>query len=146
MLEFHRNRFEVILEQEDAYKTFSTSITKIEDELKSKSRHPFLDNDLQIKFIEVLNAVKADLNKSEKKYAKYQNNDEIYDELDLIFNKNIGLPYDDKELCEIYKEGQDRYVNKIPPGYEDEKDKKDNKKWKKMFQRNSFQKKPLSFY
>lgn len=45
----------------------------------------------------------------------------LRDKLDLIFNGRIGDCFQEDKLKEIYKEGNERYSNKIPPGFKDEK-------------------------
>jgi hypothetical protein len=40
----------------------------------------------------------------------------------------VGNDFTDNELDALYKEGERRYANQIPPGYCDEKNKKDKAK------------------
>src|SRR5690606_9653448 len=77
-LEFHRNRFEVISDQEKIYKEFLSTIQKLYDELNSKSKHPFLSYSLQAKLNETLNDVKEDILSSEKYYRDLLEKDDIY--------------------------------------------------------------------
>lgn len=45
----------------------------------------------------------------------------ILDVLTELFDGNVGDGYENARLEEIYKEGLERYANKIPPGYKDSK-------------------------
>jgi len=45
--------------------------------------------------------------------------DEIKENISLIFDSRVGKPYEEERLKEIFKEGFDRYKQKIPPGYMD---------------------------
>jgi hypothetical protein len=122
-LEFHRNRFEVISEQENIYKDFIVSIIKIEDDLNSKSKHPFLSDKLQNKLNKVLNEVKKETKGNEKYYCDLILGDEIYNEIDKLFKGKVEEDYTPDELNSIIEEGKKRFNEKIPPGFEDEKDK-----------------------
>lgn len=55
--------------------------------------------------------------------------DPIYDELTNLFEGKISEKYSPEKLEEIYKDGESRYKQRIPPGYEDEKTKKDYRKY-----------------
>lgn len=64
-----------------------------------------------------------------------------------MFNGKITSPFTKEELESIFSEGKKRYEEKIPPGYEDEKNKDDTKKygdlvlWKQVIQKaNELQK------
>jgi hypothetical protein len=128
-LEFHKNRFEVISEQENAYKDFYNSLTKIEDELNTRSRHPFLSEKLQKKFSTTLSEVKEEIKGNEKYYGDLIVTDEIYNDIHRIFENKIENSFSDDVLIKIYEEGKKRYEKKIPPGFEDEKDKEANRQY-----------------
>lgn len=59
---------------------------------------------------------------------KSVNFDEIRDKLDEILSENIGNKYYKDELEAIYKQAQQRFDEKIPPGYKD-KDKENSEKY-----------------
>ena len=126
-LEFHRNRFETISEQEKIYKEFTENLIKIEDELNSKSKHPFLSIKLQQKLNSVFKEVKEETKHNENYYCNLIVNDEIYDEISKIFNGKTEDEFSEQELIKLLEEGKKRFESKIPPGYEDEKDKTGNK-------------------
>ncbi|MFB6305406.1 MAG: PIN-like domain-containing protein, partial [Flavobacteriales bacterium] len=46
-----------------------------------------------------------------------------YHRLSDLFAGRINDPFDQEELKNIYKEGEDRYSRKVPPGFKDEKEK-----------------------
>lgn len=150
-LEFHKNRFDVISEQEKAYGEFLISLTKIENELSSKSKHPFISDENHIKLNATLNEVKTDIEESKKYYGDLINNDIIYEEIDKLFDSKIENPFSEDQLKIIFEEGKNRYEKKIPPGYEDEKDKLGNKifgdliLWKEIIEKAKKIKKPIIF-
>lgn len=128
-LEYNRNRYEVIAEQEKAYKEFLEKISHIQKDLQSSSKPPFLtskvDNDLNIVFEKVI----SEVDDSIKKYCEYLKQDPIYNKISLLFENKITDQYNEEELKEIYKEGEERFKMKIPPGFEDEKNKEGNRKY-----------------
>jgi len=128
-LEFHRNRFEVISDQEKVYKEFFSTIQKLDNELNSKSKHPFLSYSLQAKLNETLNDVKEDILSSEKYYRDLLQKDDIYSEIEKSFISKMDSEYPDETLNLLYEEGKKRFQNKIPPGYADEKDKESHRKY-----------------
>lgn len=56
--------------------------------------------------------------------------DNILNELLQILDGKIGNPFDKDMLDEIYKEGEKRYSNSIPPGYGDIKKTSTSKIWR----------------
>ncbi len=120
-LEFHRHRFEVINEQAKVYKEFSDRLENLSVDLNAKNKPPFLDIAVQKKLDTILKEVQDELYDSEKKYELLLNKDEIYEEIENLFNSKIEKEYSQEELKKIYTLGKTRYEDKIPPGYEDKK-------------------------
>lgn len=150
-LEFHRNRFDIITDQEKVYKDFFASIEKLDSELNSKNKHPFLAPSLQVKVNETLNSIKEDILSSEKYYRDLLNKDDIYSELEKSFTSKIASPYDTEKLKQYHEDAKVRFLNKIPPGYMDEKDKEIPRKygdyilWKQLIDHAKRKQKPLLF-
>lgn len=148
-LEFHRNRFEVISEQEKVYKEFYESLNKIEEELRSKSRHPFIEIKLQQKLQDVFKEVKEEISNNEKYYENLITYDDIYTEINRLFHGKVEKPFSKEELKIIFDEGEKRYKLKLPPGYEDEKEKENNRQfgdlilWKQIIKKTKENKKSI---
>ncbi|SFC09637.1 hypothetical protein SAMN04488168_1022 [Bacillus sp. 491mf] len=134
-LEFHSNRVNVILEQQIAYDNICGKIDSQATEFISKfkkgfnSRHPKIHTDviaqkMQDSFDEIIAGLKQD----KEQHPNFLNEDSILDSLNKLYENKIGNSYTQGELEKIYKEGEDRYKKKFPPGFEDEKDKKDQTK------------------
>lgn len=68
---------------------------------------------------EGLKAAESEINKSRAKGESLFSDDSVQSEVDAILDGRIGVALDEKALKEIYKEGQSRYAQKIPPGYKD---------------------------
>ncbi len=124
-LEFHDERLNVIKSLMEAYDKILESEKSNHDKLKKelenyKERHPIIDVD---KIIAVLDknykSINDEIEKEKGAHPDWSSTDEIKDKIYSIFNENIGGPYDQKTLEEIYRRGETRYSLKIPPGYKD---------------------------
>lgn len=148
-LEYNKNRYEVISDQEKTYKDFIIKLSQIENDLKSKSKPPFLSNKLHSNFKAIFTDVNSEVEDSIKKYNGFLQEDPIYDSICKIFKNKISDGFSAKELEDIYCEGEKRYENKIPPGFEDEKSKSGNRKfgdlilWKQIIEIGKREKKPI---
>lgn len=128
-LEYNRNRYEVIADQEKAYKEFTDKITQIQKDLQSTSKPPFLSEIVHKDLNNVFEKVNSEVEESIDKYCGYLKTDPIYEELSNLFENRISEAYDEKKLEVLYEEGKKRFEKKIPPGYEDEKNKDGNRKY-----------------
>jgi hypothetical protein len=128
-LEYNRNRYEVIAEQEKAYNEFLDKITQIQKDLQSTSKPPFLSNKVDKELNNVFEKVTSEVKESINKYCDYLKNDPIYNSISELFRNRITEQFTQEELNNIFKEGEERYKNKVPPGFEDEKTKDGNRKF-----------------
>jgi PIN like domain len=55
--------------------------------------------------------------------------DYILEKIFLLFDKKVGASYDQKDLQNLYEEGEKRYKQKKPPGFEDAKKKEGMQKY-----------------
>ena len=88
-LEYNRNRYEVIADQEKAYKEFTDKITQIQKDLQSTSKPPFLSEKVHKDLNKVFEKVSAEVAESNDKYCGYLKSDPIYNELSELFNEKI---------------------------------------------------------
>jgi hypothetical protein len=148
-LEYNRNRYEVIADQEKAYKEFISKIGQIESDLQSTSKPPFLSDKLHSSLKKVFKDVNNEVESSIKKYCDFLQKDSIFENLTSIFENKISAEYTEEQLQEIYTEGKTRFEKKIPPGFEDEKTKQGNRKfgdlvlWKQIIDKAKKDKKPI---
>lgn len=140
-LEYNRNRYEVIAEQEKAYKEFLDKITQIQKDLQSTNKPPFLSSKIDKNLNSVFEDVSAEVQDSIQKYCDYLKGDPIYNKISELFENRITEPFTIESLDKIYKEGEERYKMKIPPGFEDEKTKDGTRKfgdlilWKQVIEK-----------
>lgn len=151
VLEFNRNRCEVISDQEKAYFEFQEQICQLEKNLSSKKQPPFLSIGLYKSLTSVFNKVKEEVHVRIKEYGDYLTIDPIYEELNKLFHEKIGKAFSEDEYKTITSEGKLRYEKKIPPGYEDEKTKGEDRKygdliiWKQILSKAKETKMPIIF-
>jgi hypothetical protein len=128
-LEYNRHRYEVIAEQEKAYKEFSAKIDQIQEDLQSTNKPPFLSQNVDTELNKVFEDVRKEVQENIKKYCSFLKEDPIFEILSKIFDGKISDGFTKDELNDIYKEGEERYKKKIPPGFEDEKNKEGERKY-----------------
>lgn len=87
-------------------------------------------------------------------YKKILETDDILRRINAVFESKLGDPYTEKELDEIYAQGAARYSQKVPPGFEDLKQKKDQGKyhlygdlilWRQIIDKSKKDKLPVIF-
>lgn len=144
-------------------KSISAIITKTNDfknRTKNDDRHPHLKQEDIDKYLTAIESLKNDTDSFEKnilnqisgienEIKNLPNNDDVLEAVEEYFQ--IGREYDFKEIIEITKEGKHRYEHSIPPGYQDQKDKKgfqvfgDLIIWKQIIEYASEIQKPILF-
>jgi hypothetical protein len=150
-LEYNRNRYEVIADQEKAYKEFIDKISQIQKDLQSANKPPFLSDEVHKDLNKAFEKVNDEVAKSIQKYNDYLKEDPVYDTISTLFDEKIGTPFLPEQLKELYKQGEERFKTKTPPGYEDEKTKEGDRKygdwilWKQMIEKAKEIKRPVIF-
>lgn len=135
-LEYQRNRLTVIAAERKTTEDAISDAGEIVDEISKKVLSLQMDKrGLGIdsaKLIEGLKSANTSLieaiNSVHASQLDIAITDPIRDQLDELLAEKIGQPPNDQEaLNNLCKDGEDRYSNKIPPGYEDaSKDKNPN--------------------
>ncbi|MGC9298980.1 PIN-like domain-containing protein [Bacillus cereus] len=93
------------------------------------NRHPKIHTDtIAQKMQDSFNEIITGLNQEKEKNQNLLSEDRIRNTLNELYAGKIGNLYTQEELDKIYEEGAERYKKKTPPGFEDEKDKKDKTK------------------
>jgi hypothetical protein len=158
--EYYKNRKEIIQEQKKAYQEindfFESTEKNIQEKLKNHSRHPFIDCDKIFEKISgVLKTVQEEIKKTNDNHPDLLKEDTVEIELNEIFKEKLGLPFDEIQILEIYRLGEDRYKKEVPPGYKDKnkdaKDKTGTQKfgdliiWFQIIEKAKTSKKPIIF-
>lgn len=129
--EYQKNRLSVINAQTEAYKeirkTLENKKGEIEAQLNKFKKHPYLEtSELKTQIESAFQSIIKDLDNLEKKHPDYLIKDPIWERLTELLDSKIGDDFSTEELEKIYKEGKRRYEEKIPPGFKDLPEKKNN--------------------
>lgn len=161
-LEFHRRREDILRKNAAAYQKLGDDISegllKVIDTLNSQrdyARHPYINmKDIRSKVERCATSIAKSLKKQEENHPDNFEQDEILDAITQLFDGRVGHDFSEEELATIYQEGEHRFANKVPPGYCDEKNKKDKPKrhlygdlivWKQTISHSAEQKKDIIF-
>ena len=124
-LEYQRNRLQTIASQLQEYDNIKKIVEDSKNNLKIKldslSKRPsFIEADKLMKIMQkACNAIEKNLRIFKEAHLELLQNDNLRDALDALFEDKLGLHYSQEKLNEIYKLGEERYEQEIPPGYED---------------------------
>ncbi len=116
--EFFNNRLEVISQQEKSYQQMIKDLKNIQKQFEN-IKHPFLSEELLNRFSDLVKDVIDELNQSIKSHSKTIIQDSLLDRIAELFQGKVGEEFQEKELQELYKVGEERVANKTPPGYKD---------------------------
>ena len=118
-LEYNENRIGVITDLEKDYEDFKKAMEQISSILGASKTHPFFSKSVESKFVEAFDAANAEIDSNLEKYKGYIREDPIYTSISKLFDGRVVGKFDNERLTQIFKEGEDRYKNKIPPGFKD---------------------------
>lgn len=141
LLEFLNNRLEVISDQKNKFtqvkkliestiSKYDESIKDLESELKNlklAQRHSLIEPEKHINEDNInqgknfLSEFITYLDELEKEQFDVNDDDVIKEKVLNIFNDKTGKPFEQEVLSNICSQGEERYKNKIPPGFMDAK-------------------------
>lgn len=148
--EFHKDRIIVINQQIKAYSDIIKKISEVDRELSNQSRNPFLSSQLYNRLNSVFKDSNTELKEKELEYSERLVTDNLNDKIAELFKGKIGDKYTDEKEAQIFLQGAERYVKKIPPGFGDIK-KPENEKygdliiWNQIIDKAILNKKPIIF-
>lgn len=121
--EFYENRITVIFDYEKSYDEILSILEKTQDDIETKYKdHPFLDlEDINKKIKDGLKSTEIAIKTAKDSHPNWLQKDDVLDEINKLFDGNVGKNYDKENLERIKKEGAERYSKRIPPGYKDNK-------------------------
>lgn len=132
--EYHKRRLDVIAQQEKTYDDIINLIVKTQEELENQllsNMHPFIKDAEQHmeKAKNIFKELDNKLREQKEEWIKLTQDDHIKESITNLFNDKVGKSFSQEKLNELYNEGNKRYNENIPPGYEDAKNKKGNDKF-----------------
>jgi gas vesicle protein len=127
-IEYHRNRLGVISEQKKLYEDFEKKFNEILSDIDNKHRNPFLSKEITDNLNEIKGRIKVEVDEKKAEYDLRLNKDTLLDKINLVFEDKVGPSYSEEEVKKIQIQGEKRYKDKIPPGFQDIK-KPENKRY-----------------
>ncbi|MFM5083828.1 PIN-like domain-containing protein [Aeromonas veronii] len=129
-LEYQRRRLDVIRNEKTIFNDIEVSLQKIQNTFKSdfeklalKRRFPELfesTNELEDEINKLISKYKDKVLGFNNQQPCVRSHDEIRELIDKHFDKKVGeRPKSQTWLDDLYKEGGERYKNRIPPGFKD---------------------------
>jgi hypothetical protein len=127
-LEYYRNRQKTIDESSGSYRRVSElvrdAVKKIESELKTYRKHTAIDVGKITAIVQkAATDVEGQLQELEKKHPNLAKEDSIEERLARLFRGKVGTPYPESVLEGVYRKAEQRFADRIPPGYKDERQK-----------------------
>jgi len=146
--EFHKNRRSTIRKQVQIYDDASELVElhkkQLVDSLLKLGKHSVIDiNAINSLIKKYSDKITKGLKEQKKNHPDLEKKDAINDKIAELFEGKVSSKFSDDVLKQVYKEGKDRYDKKVPPGYADYKDKKNNDEnslfgdliiWKQLFE------------
>jgi len=128
-LEFQRNRLKVIAEQTRGFTKVHNVVKEAQSKLDielaelAKTKRHFVIESIEPLFNEFKELADHFLNKLDQVKEKQQKltaPDPLKEKIEELFDKKVGAPPESqKAIDDLYKEAEERFKYKIPPGYED---------------------------
>jgi len=117
--EYLNNRLSVIDQQEQSYDSTIKSINSLKSDLDNARQHPFVSKQTMGQVDSIFNALCEELLSNRQVHTQRISNDEIKDSISEIFKNRVGSPFDKEKLKKLIVDGEERYKQKIPPGFKD---------------------------
>lgn len=117
--EYLNNRLSVIDQQERSYDDTMKSISALKSDLDNARQHPFVNQEIMTQVDSVFKSLCEELSKNKGIHTKRISSDEIKESISLLFENSVGQPYDKERLEQLIIDGEERYKQKIPPGFKD---------------------------
>ncbi|OUR83997.1 hypothetical protein A9Q82_01555 [Cycloclasticus sp. 46_120_T64] len=117
--EYLNNRLSVIDQQERSYDETAKSINSLRSDLDNARQHPFVSQQTMNQVNKIFDLLCNELSENKGIHTKRISNDEIKESISSIFENNVGQPYSREDLEKMIIDGEERYKQKIPPGFKD---------------------------
>ncbi|MBV4487022.1 DUF4935 domain-containing protein [Pseudomonas sp. SWRI153] len=113
------NRASIAHAQAGLYSAAIEDLTAVLDSFDSATKHPFLPEVLHKEFVNVSKRVIGELEAKRDFHDSRLTVDDVKATLAEMLKGKIGARYSEEKLKSIIAEGEKRYANRIPPGFED---------------------------
>ena len=119
--EYLMNRIGVINQQVKVYDDAIKNVEELQRSFENPRQHPFVKEATFRELGASFDKVVSELNENKKTYLGKIESDDVKAELEKLLDGRVGSPLTTEEIKDVLSTGQDRYSQKIPPGYKDAK-------------------------
>ncbi|NMY24772.1 DUF4935 domain-containing protein [Pseudomonas sp. WS 5021] len=119
MYEFLDNRAKIVHDQSKLYSAAISKLESLKDDFEASTKHPFVSAPTYEKFCRSSEELIRELEAGKKFHEQRITNDDVKGRLALLLEGKVGHGYSKETLAELVKEGEARYSQSIPPGFED---------------------------
>lgn len=119
MYEFLDNRAKIVHDQSKLYAATIAKLEGLQDDFESSTKHPFVSSPIYERFFQSSKEVLQELEAARKFHEGRITSDDVKDRLALLLDGKVGRAYSKEVLADIVKEGEVRYSQNTPPGFED---------------------------
>lgn len=127
-LEYNSFRTNVLQQEKEFLNKITKKLETLQNDLISEidnKEHISLQNDSFKNEVEIhISCLLKIIEESKSKYPDLIRDDYIRDKLFSLFKNKVSEPLDENKLKKLYEEADLRFKHNIPPGYKDEKNKK----------------------
>ncbi len=133
-MEFFNNRISVIESIRKGFDGLLTNVSKMDDILEKELKLKEFRPDTALNIDQIRKDIKNFKNRTAAKIRKWKtefegnDNDALLEEILALYDGKVGDDYEAYDLDNIYKTGEKRYQENIPPGYADWKEKEKKSK------------------
>jgi hypothetical protein len=117
--EYFENRLGVISSQGDIYSGIIKELNATKAKFNVASKHPFVTDSIFKEYVASFDVVVKDLDEKLKIHGARVSSDDIKQELSELFDGKVGSAFSEQEFNDVITEGEVRFREGIPPGFED---------------------------
>lgn len=119
MYEFLDNRAKIVHDQSKLYAGTIAKLEGLQEDFESTTKHPFVSLPIYERFCQSSKEVLQELEAARRFHEGRITSDDVKDKLALLLDGKIGRAYSKEVLADLVKEGEARYSQNTPPGFED---------------------------
>lgn len=119
--EYLSNRVAAISQQVKVYDDAMKGVGDLRKAFENPKQHPFISEDAMSCFLKAEKQIISELSGSKKGYLSRVEKDDIKDRLEVLLEGRVGGGMSTEDASDMIADGQERYAQKIPPGYKDGK-------------------------
>ncbi|MBT9299768.1 PIN-like domain-containing protein [Pseudomonas sp. TAE6080] len=119
MFEYLDNRAKIVFDQSKLYASAISKLEELKSDIDVPTRPPFVSAEIYEDFCRSAERVLEDLKSRRDLHEARITNDDVKEHLAVLLDGKIGPGYSSAILEALAVEGDRRYSQKIPPGFED---------------------------